>query len=43
MLNGSAFQTVDFSGIVDNMKYITLPKDYSETLDGFLILIVELL
>ena len=32
MLNGSAFQTVDFPGIVDTiMKYTTLPKDYAET------------
>ena len=31
-LNGNAFQTVDFPGIVDSiMKYITLPKDFAET------------
>ena len=48
MLNSSAFQIVDFSGIIDTiMKYITLPKDYAEIegciTDGFLILIVKLL
>ena len=32
LLNGSAFQTVDYPGIVDSiMKYITLPKDFAET------------
>ena len=31
-LNGNAFQTVDFPGVVDSiMKYITLPKDFAET------------
>ena len=31
-LNGNAFQTVDFPGVVDSiMKYVTLPKDYAET------------
>ena len=28
----SAFQTVDYPGVVDTiMKYIALPKDYAET------------
>ena len=31
-INGNAFQTVDFPGVVDSiMKYVTLPKDYAET------------
>ena len=31
-LNGNAFQTVDFRGVVDSiMKYITLLKDFAET------------
>ena len=32
MLNGSAFQTVNFPEIIDTIiKYTTLPKDYAET------------
>ena len=31
-LNGNAFQTADYPGIMDTlMKYVTLPKDYAET------------
>ena len=31
-LNGNAFQTTDYPGIMDTlMKYVTLPKDYAET------------
>ena len=32
LLNGNSFQTADFPDIIDTiMKYITLPKDYTET------------
>ena len=31
-LNCNAFQTADYPGIIDTiMKYVTLPKDYTET------------